>query len=130
MQEVGCWCVTFFSLLGLLVAEAVKSTPCMRKVGRNRHFGACWESFIPGGPPSRGVLGEFYTGWAAEPGLLGEFYTGWAAEPGVLGESYTGWAAEPGVLGEFYTGCGPARSCRVDSGSSRTWRKFVDGRRV
>ena len=52
MQEVGCWCVTFFSLLGVLVAEAVKSTPCMRKVGRNRHFGACWESFVPGGPPS------------------------------------------------------------------------------
>ena len=49
---------------------------------------------------------------------------------GVRGEFCTGWAAEPGVLGEFYTGCGPARSCRVDSGSSRTWRKFVDGRRV
>ena len=51
-----------------------------------------------------GVLGEFYTGWAAELGVLGEFYTGWAAEPGVLGEFYTGWAAELGVLGEFSTG--------------------------
>ena len=50
-------------------------------------------------------------------GVLGEFYTGWAAELGVLGEFYTGWAAEPGVLGEFYTGYGPARSCRMNSGS-------------
>ena len=38
----------FFSLLGLLVAEAVQSSPCMRKVGRNRRFGARWESFVPG----------------------------------------------------------------------------------
>ena len=35
-----------------------------------------------------------------------------------------------GVLGEFCTGYGPARSCRMNSGSSRTWRKFVDGRRA
>ena len=45
--------MTFFSLLVVLVAEAVKSSPCMRKVGRNRRFGARWESFVPGGPPSR-----------------------------------------------------------------------------
>ena len=62
--EVGCWCVTFFSLLGLVVVEAVQNSPCWRKVGRNRRFGACresfvpvspaggtcWESFVPGGP--------------------------------------------------------------------------------
>ena len=63
-------------------------------------------------------------------GVLGEFCTGWVAEPGVLGEFCTGWVAEPGVLGEFCTGYGPARSCRMNSGSSRTWRKFVDGRRA
>ena len=43
-----------FSLLGLLVAEAVKSSPCMRKVGRNRRFGACWESFVPEVAPHAG----------------------------------------------------------------------------
>ena len=48
----------------------------------------------------------------------------------VLGEFCPGWAAEPGVLGEFCTGYGPARSCRMNSGSSRTWRTFVDGRRA
>ena len=45
--EVGCWCVTFFSLLGLVVVEAVQNSPCWRKVGRNRRFGACRESFVP-----------------------------------------------------------------------------------
>ena len=50
---VGCWCAKLFALLVVLVAEAVQSSPCMRKVGRNRRFGACWESFVPGGPPSR-----------------------------------------------------------------------------
>jgi len=63
-------------------------------------------------------------------GLLGEFCTGWACQGRLLGEFCTGWAAEPGVLGEFCTGYGPARSCRMNSGSSRTWRKFVDGRRA
>ena len=50
---VGCWCVTFFALLGLLVAETVQSSPCWRKMGRNRRFGACQASFVPGWPPSR-----------------------------------------------------------------------------
>ena len=45
--EAGCWRVTFFSLLGLLVVEAVQNSPCWRKVGRNRRFGACRESFVP-----------------------------------------------------------------------------------
>ena len=63
-------------------------------------------------------------------GLLGEFCTGWACQGRLLGEFCTGWAAEPGVLGEFCTGYGAARSCRMNSGSSRTWRKFVDGRRA
>ena len=39
-----------------------------------------------------GVLGEFYTGWAAEPGVLGEFYTGWARRGCVPGEFRTGIA--------------------------------------
>ena len=45
--EAGCWRVTFFSLLGLVVVEAVQNSPCWRKVGRNRRFGACRESFVP-----------------------------------------------------------------------------------
>ena len=49
---------------------------------------------------------------------------------GVLGEFCTGWARRGCVLGEFCTGYGPARLCRMNSGSSRTWRKFVDGRRA
>ena len=49
----GSACGIKFSLLGLLVAKAVKSSPYARKVGRNQRFGACRESFVPGGPPSR-----------------------------------------------------------------------------
>ena len=49
----GSACGIKFSLLGLLVAKAVKGSPCARKVGRNQRFGACRESFVPGGPPSR-----------------------------------------------------------------------------
>ena len=63
-------------------------------------------------------------------GVLGEFYTGWAAEPGVLGEFCTGWARRGCVLGEFCTGYGPARSCGMNSGSSGNWRTFIDGRRA
>ena len=63
-------------------------------------------------------------------GVLGEFCTGWAVEPGVLGEFCTGWARRGCVLGEFCTGYGPARPCRMNSSSSRTWRTFVDGRRA
>ena len=57
--EVGCWCVTFFALLGLLVAEAVQSSPCWRKMGRNQRFGAWWESFVPVGPVG-GVCREVF----------------------------------------------------------------------
>ena len=41
-------------------------------------------------------------------GVLGEFCTGWAAEPGVLGEFCTGIARRVCVLGEFCTGSGSA----------------------
>lgn len=47
--EVGCWCVTFFALLGLAVVEAVQNSPCWRKMRRKEVFRACWESFVPGG---------------------------------------------------------------------------------
>ena len=58
------------------------------------------------GPKSAfwGLLGEFCTGWAAEPGLLGEFCTGWACQGRLLGEFYTGWARRGCVPGEFSTG--------------------------
>ena len=56
---VGCWCVTFFALLGLLVAETVQSSPCWRKMGRNQRFGACWESLVPVGPVG-GVCREVF----------------------------------------------------------------------
>ena len=62
MGEVGCWCVTFFALLDLLVVEAVQSSPCWRKMGENQRFGACWESFVSGGPPSRACWGSFVPG--------------------------------------------------------------------
>ena len=58
----GPACGIKFSLLGLLVAEAVKSSPCMRKVGRNRRFGACWESFVPGGPAKAACWESFVPG--------------------------------------------------------------------
>ena len=48
--EVGCWCVTFFALLGLVVVEAVQNSPCWLKVGRKGVFRACGESFVPGDP--------------------------------------------------------------------------------
>ena len=49
---------------------------------------------------------------------------------GVLGEFCTGWARRGCVLGEFCAGYGPAKSCRMNSGSSGTWRTFIDGRRA
>ena len=52
--EVGCWCVTFFALLGLVVVEAVQNSPCWLKVGRKGVFRACRESFVPA-PASRAV---------------------------------------------------------------------------
>ena len=58
----GTACGIKFSLLGLLVAEAVQSSPCMRKVGRNRRFGARWESFVPGGPAKAACWESFIPG--------------------------------------------------------------------
>ena len=46
----GLVCGTKFSLLGLLVARAVQSSPCWRQMPQNRRFSVCWESFVPGGP--------------------------------------------------------------------------------
>ena len=54
MGEVGCWCVTIFALLGLVVVEAVQNSPCWLKVGRKGVFRACRESFVPA-PASRAV---------------------------------------------------------------------------
>jgi len=48
--EAGCWCVTFFALLGLVVVGAVENSPCLLKVGRKGVFRACGESFVPGDP--------------------------------------------------------------------------------
>ena len=42
-------CGTKFSLLGLLVACAVQSSPCKREMAWYRRFVVCWESFVPGG---------------------------------------------------------------------------------
>ena len=77
----GSACGIKFSLLGLLVAKAVKGSPCARKVGRNQRFGACRESFVPGGPPSR-AAGRVLYRVGRRAGRQGEFCTGWAAEPG------------------------------------------------
>ena len=125
---VGCWCVTFFALLGLLVAETVQSSPCWRKMGRNRRFGACQASFVPGWPPSRARWESFVPGGPAKAarwesfvpggspsraagrvlyrvgrraGRQGEFCTGWACQGRLLGEFCTGWAAEPGSRASF-----------------------------
>ena len=120
MGAVGCWCVTFFSLLVVLVAEAVQSSPCMRKVGRNRRFGACWESFVPGGPPSR-LRGEFCTGWAAEPGVLGEFCTG----------SGTACGIKFSLLGLLVAEAVKSSPCMRKVGRNRRfgarWESFVPG---
>ena len=43
----GRACGTKFSLLGLLVARAVQSSPCWRQMPQNRPFSVCWESFVP-----------------------------------------------------------------------------------
>ena len=68
----GSACGIKFSLLGLLVAKAVKSSPCARKVGRNQRFGACRESFVPGGPPSR-AAGRVLYRVGRRAGQQGEF---------------------------------------------------------
>ena len=47
---VACWCVIFFAPLVVLVAEAGQNSPCWRKMGQKQRFGACWESFVLGGP--------------------------------------------------------------------------------
>ena len=46
----ACWCVTFFSLRGLLLVGAVQSSPCSGKTGQKGRFRVCWESFVPVGP--------------------------------------------------------------------------------
>ena len=43
----GRACGTKFSLLGLLVARAVQSSPCWRQMPQNRRFSVYWESFVP-----------------------------------------------------------------------------------
>ena len=60
--EVGCWCVTFFALLGLVVVEAVQNSPCWLKVGRKGVFRACRESFVPGGPDGAACWESFVPG--------------------------------------------------------------------
>ena len=45
----ACWCVTFFSLCGLLVVKAIQNSPCWCKMRRKWVFRACWESFVPVG---------------------------------------------------------------------------------
>ena len=60
--EVGCWCVTFFALLGLVVVEAVQNSPCWRKMRRKGVFRACRESFVPGGPAKGASWESFIPG--------------------------------------------------------------------
>ena len=91
----GTACGIKFSLLGLLVAEAVQSSPCMRKVGRNRRFGACWESFVPGGPSSRACW-ESFVSLRARRGLHRAFLAPIAPpiDAAVMRCRYT-WARRP-----------------------------------
>ena len=49
MGRGACWCVTFFSLCGVLVVKAIQNSPCWRKMRRKWVFRACWESFVPVG---------------------------------------------------------------------------------
>ena len=49
MGRGACWCVTFFSLCGLLVVKAIQNSPCWCKMRRKWVFRACWESFVPVG---------------------------------------------------------------------------------
>ena len=49
----GLVCGTKFSLLGLLVARAVQSSPCWRQMGKMGPFWVCGESFVPGVPSNR-----------------------------------------------------------------------------
>ena len=46
----GSVCGRKFALLGLVVVEAVQSSPCWRKMRRKEVFRACWESFVPVSP--------------------------------------------------------------------------------
>ena len=51
--RLGCGGVLvrdFFAPLVVLVAEAGQNSPCWRKMGQKQRFGACWESFVLGGP--------------------------------------------------------------------------------
>ena len=68
--EVGCWCVTFFAPLVVLVAEAGQNSPCWRKMGQKQRFGACWESFVPGGPVG-GVCWESFVPGMVQRGRAG-----------------------------------------------------------
>ena len=45
----GSGCGTKFSLLGVVGVRAVHSSPCLAKTRGNGPFGACGESFVPGG---------------------------------------------------------------------------------
>ena len=63
--RLGCGGVLvrdFFAPLVVLVAEAGQNSPCWRKMGQKQRFGACWESFVPGGSPSRVCWESFVPG--------------------------------------------------------------------
>lgn len=137
MGEAGCWCVTFFSLLVVLVVKAVQSSPCWRKMGRNRRFGARWESFVPGGPAKAACWESFvpvlpagvyagrvlYRNWpcvrykvrpARPVGGASGIKFSLHAEKGPIsafwgepGEFCTGIACQGCELGEFCTGWAP-----------------------
>ena len=77
----GSACGIKFSLLGLLVAKAVKGSPCARKVGRNQRFGACRESFVPGGPPSEPGSRASFVSLRARRGLHRAFLAAIDAPP-------------------------------------------------
>ena len=61
-----------------------------------------------------GVLGEFYTGWAAEPGVLGELFRGSAREVGCWARFFAEFRQEE-VCWESFLPVSPAEAASGDS---------------
>ena len=116
----ACWCVTFFSLCGVLVVKAIQNSPCWRKMRRKWVFRACRESFVPVGLAEAASRESFVPGAAAglragrvlyrhRPRMRYKVLPAWS----VCSPSVTKFAQHPesgpkcafcGVPGEFCTG--------------------------
>ena len=122
---IACWGVYGESFVPELALRAIQNSPCWCKMGENQRFGACWESFVSGGPPSRACWESFVPASAPRAVQSSPCSTCWWWErnkvlpAGVKRAEMGHFGGAGGVLyrcrplgcelGEFCTGCAPVR---------------------